>query len=180
MHNGFTQELARWGPQARYEAVSRVDAQAYCAKLARTHYENFSVATLLLPRRLIPHFHNIYAYCRWADDLGDETGGGQHALDLLQWWREELLRCTAKTREEDVTSCSVQRKMLRKATERLTLCEDRMRLIPTCLIQWNQFLQEISTDVRQIDDLADSTLLNAWTRLQTTLDTLRKYAARGE
>ena len=92
--------------------------------------------------------------------------------------REELLRCTAKTREEDVTSCSVQRKMLRKATERLTLCEDRMRLIPTCLMQWNQFLQEIATDVRQIDDLAESTLLNAWTRLQSTLDTLKKYAER--
>src|ERR1043166_3210967 len=63
MHNGFTQELARWGPQARYGAVSRSRAQAYCAQLARTHYENFSVATLLLPRRLIPHFHHIYAYC---------------------------------------------------------------------------------------------------------------------
>ncbi|MSQ93932.1 MAG: squalene synthase HpnC [Gemmataceae bacterium] len=93
MHNGFTQELARWGPLARYDTVTRLQAQAYCSRLARTHYENFSVATLLLPRRLIPHFHNIYAYCRWADDLGDETGGGQHALDLLQWWREELLRC---------------------------------------------------------------------------------------
>jgi squalene synthase HpnC len=95
MHNGFVQELTRWGPRAQYGALSRLQAQAYCAKLARTHYENFSVATLLLPRRLIPHFHNIYAYCRWADDLGDETGGGPHALDLLQWWREELLRTYA-------------------------------------------------------------------------------------
>jgi squalene synthase HpnC len=93
MHNGFTQELARWGPDARYDAPSREQAQAYCSQLARTHYENFSVATLLLPRRLIPHFHNVYAYCRWADDLGDETGGAQRALDLLRWWREELLRC---------------------------------------------------------------------------------------
>lgn len=93
MHNGFMQELSRWGPHARHEPISRLGAQAYCSTLARTHYENFSVATLLLPRRLIPHFHNIYAYCRWADDLGDETGGGQQALDLLQWWREELLRC---------------------------------------------------------------------------------------
>ena len=92
MHNGFTQELTRWGPEARYDAVSRQQAQTYCAQLARSHYENFSVATLLLPRRLIPHFHNIYAYCRWADDLGDETGGGQRALDLLGWWREELMR----------------------------------------------------------------------------------------
>jgi len=92
MHNGFTDDLARWGPSAHYDAPSRLQAQAYCARLARTHYENFSVATLLLPRRLMPHFHNIYAYCRWADDLGDETGGGQFALDLLKWWREELLR----------------------------------------------------------------------------------------
>jgi squalene synthase HpnC len=91
MHNGFVQELTRWGPKAQYGPLSRGQAIAYCANLARTHYENFSVATLLLPRRLVPHFHNIYAYCRWADDLGDETGGGQHALDLLQWWREELL-----------------------------------------------------------------------------------------
>jgi len=86
------------------------------------------------------------------------------------------LRCTAKARAEDVTSCSVQRKMLRKATERLALCEERMRYIPRCLMQWNQFLQEISTDVRQVDDLAESTLLNAGTRLQATLETLKKYA----
>lgn len=93
MHNGFAAELTRWGPRASYGELSPQQAHAYCAHLARTHYENFSVATLLLPRRLVPHFHNIYAYCRWADDLGDETGGGQTALDLIQWWREELLRC---------------------------------------------------------------------------------------
>jgi squalene synthase HpnC len=92
MHNGFLDELARWGPDARHAEVPRRAAFAYCAHLAKAHYENFSVASMLLPRRLVPHFHNIYAYCRWADDLGDETGGGQHALDLLQWWRAELLR----------------------------------------------------------------------------------------
>jgi squalene synthase HpnC len=47
----------------------------------------------MLPRRLVPHFQAVYAYCRWADDLGDETGGGALALRLLRWWREELLRC---------------------------------------------------------------------------------------
>src|ERR1700675_4807790 len=102
MHNGFTRELQRWGPQARYGPVSRALAQAYCAQLARTHYENFSVATLLLPRRLIPHFHAVYAYCRWADDLGDETGGGRRALDLLQWWREELALCYQGTSRHPV------------------------------------------------------------------------------
>jgi squalene synthase HpnC len=69
-------------------------ARGYCGRLARTHYENFTVASLLLPRRLRKHFHAVYAYCRWADDLADETGGAR-ALDLLRWWREELLRCYA-------------------------------------------------------------------------------------
>jgi squalene synthase HpnC len=93
MHNGFAAELARLGPEASYAPVSLGTARAYCGRLARTHYENFSVASLLLPRRLLPHFHSVYAYCRWADDLGDETGGGHRALALLRWWREELLRC---------------------------------------------------------------------------------------
>ena len=93
MLNGFGLELQRLGPQADYAPCSLTCARAYCSRLARTHYENFSVATLLLPRRLTQHFHNVYAYCRWADDLGDETAGGAEALRLLAWWREELLRC---------------------------------------------------------------------------------------
>jgi squalene synthase HpnC len=73
--------------------VSLARARAYCARLARHHYENFTVASVLLPRRLLRHFHAVYAYCRWADDLADETGGGPRALELLRWWREELLAC---------------------------------------------------------------------------------------
>lgn len=65
----------------------------YCTQLAVTHYENFSVASMLLPRRLLRPFHTIYAYCRWADDLADETGGGPEALALLRWWREQLDTC---------------------------------------------------------------------------------------
>jgi squalene synthase HpnC len=95
MHNGFAAELSRLGPDRPYAPVSLAVARAYCGRLARTHYENFSVASLLLPRRLLRYFHSVYAYCRWADDLADETGGGGRALDLLRWWREELLRCYA-------------------------------------------------------------------------------------
>jgi squalene synthase HpnC len=93
MDTGFLQELKRLGPQSDPPRYSLSQAREYCGRLARSHYENFSVASLLLPRRLLRHFHVIYAYCRWADDLGDETEGGQQALDLLQWWREELCRC---------------------------------------------------------------------------------------
>jgi squalene synthase HpnC len=93
MHNGFARDLSRYGPASTAAPATLAQANAYCSRLARTHYENFCVASMLLPRRLLRPFHAVYAYCRWADDLGDETGGGQHALDLLAWWRQELLRC---------------------------------------------------------------------------------------
>lgn len=93
MNNGFAKELARFGPEQRYGPVHLEWARGYCSRLARTHYENFSVASVLLPRRLLKHFHHVYAYCRWADDLADEAGGGRVALDLLRWWRAELLSC---------------------------------------------------------------------------------------
>jgi squalene synthase HpnC len=93
MQGGFAQELARYGPGRPYAAPRPSQAAAYCARLARSHYENFTVASLLLPRRLLRHFHAVYAYCRWADDLADEAGGGPNALRLLGWWRDELRRC---------------------------------------------------------------------------------------
>src|SRR5271168_5151887 len=93
MDNSFLQELKRLGPDSDPPRYSLSQAREYCGRLARSHYENFSVASLLLPRRLLPHFHAVYAYCRWADDLADESGDGEKALALLRWWREELLRC---------------------------------------------------------------------------------------
>jgi squalene synthase HpnC len=93
MSNAFPAELARFGPERAYAPPSHADAQVYCSCLARTHYENFSVASVLLPRHLIRHFHAVYAYCRWADDLADESGGGSRALTLLRWWRDELMSC---------------------------------------------------------------------------------------
>jgi squalene synthase HpnC len=93
MQNGFARDLERFGPDRAPPRLSVGAARTYCSHLARTHYENFTVASLLLPRRLLRHFHAVYAYCRWADDLADEAGGGDRSLALLRWWREELLRC---------------------------------------------------------------------------------------
>jgi len=95
MRNGFAAELARLGPGRLPGPVPLRRARRYCQRLAESHYENFSVASLLLPRRLLPHFHAIYAYCRWADDLADETAGGAETLGLLAWWRNELEACYA-------------------------------------------------------------------------------------
>jgi len=69
------------------------EAQAYCERLARTHYENFSVATWFLPARLRQHFYNVYSYCRISDDLGDEVGNPQQSLHLLDQWETELNAC---------------------------------------------------------------------------------------
>lgn len=69
------------------------EARQYCAQLARTHYENFSVATWFLPKRLRQHFYNVYAYCRISDDLGDEVGDAAASLALLDQWQAELDAC---------------------------------------------------------------------------------------
>jgi squalene synthase HpnC len=69
------------------------EARAYCRHLARSHYENFSVASFFLPKALRQHFFNVYAYCRISDDLGDEVGDAQASLALLDRWEQELTAC---------------------------------------------------------------------------------------
>ena len=68
-------------------------AENYTRWLATHHYENFNVVSWLLPRELHQHFYNLYAYCRWADDLGDEIPEKTRALELLDWWERELDAC---------------------------------------------------------------------------------------
>jgi squalene synthase HpnC len=92
--DGFEQELLEWGPESlRNRRASAAEAEAYCRALATTHYENFPLVSWLLPRHLHQHFYNVYAYCRWSDDLGDEVRDPQRALELLAWWRGELAEC---------------------------------------------------------------------------------------
>ncbi len=69
------------------------EAYRYCERLARSHYENFTVGSILLGRERRRHLAAIYAFCRWVDDLGDEAEGDR--VGLLQWWEEELDRCYA-------------------------------------------------------------------------------------
>jgi len=74
-------------------APSIAEAQEYCRRLARSHYENFSVASWFLPGKLRQHFFNVYAYCRISDDLGDEVGNTAVSLQLLDQWELELDAC---------------------------------------------------------------------------------------
>ena len=77
-------------PAAMSPAWNGEEAAAYTRWLATRHYENFQVVSFLLPKRLHQDFYNVYAFCRWADDLGDEIGDTTESLRLLGWWREEL------------------------------------------------------------------------------------------
>jgi squalene synthase HpnC/squalene synthase HpnD len=80
-------EIARNLPPAN---CAPSEAQRYTRWLATHHYENFNVVSWLLPRRLHQHFYNLYAYCRWSDDLGDEVADPARALELLDAWEDEL------------------------------------------------------------------------------------------
>jgi squalene synthase HpnC/squalene synthase HpnD len=83
-------EIAKQAPPA---GCSPETAQQYTRWLATHHYENFNVVSWLLPKALHQHFYNVYAYCRWADDLGDEIPDSARALELLDWWEQELDAC---------------------------------------------------------------------------------------
>ena len=68
-------------------------AMLWCKQLATTHYENFHVTTIFLPKHLRPHFYGVYAFCRTSDDLGDEVGDTKTATRLLGEWRSMLHEC---------------------------------------------------------------------------------------
>ncbi|MFM1804261.1 MAG: All-trans-phytoene synthase [Planctomycetota bacterium] len=83
------EDLPRFGPDQTV-AVPEAEAQAYCRSVVGVHRENFSVLSPLVPEHCRGDFAAVYAFCRWADDLGDEAGSPERALELLAWWRREL------------------------------------------------------------------------------------------
>src|SRR5580704_6377886 len=68
-------------------------AYEYCARIAKSHYENFTIASWLMPRAIRPSMHAIYAYARMADDFADE----EHDAGKLDEWERELDLCYAGT-----------------------------------------------------------------------------------
>lgn len=108
------------------ERPTLAQAQAWCRHLTATHYENFHVATFFLPRDTRPHFESIYAYCRVADDLGDEVADSAVALRLLDAWDSMLDECyDAPTRSmhpvfvalyETIRDCHLPRQLFHDLT----------------------------------------------------------------
>ena len=97
----FTKDLHRFGPDSPCVPINLDDSLTYCRRLAEAHYENFTVTSFFLSRRLRQPFHVVYAFCRWSDDLGDEIGGStedrRESLRLLDWWERELNHCFNET-----------------------------------------------------------------------------------
>ncbi len=96
MGSAILDQLDTFGPH-RCDVLTYEQACDYTRRLAKSHYENFSVVSWMLPRRLRDDFRHVYSFCRWADDLGDETGDPRKSLALLAWWRSELDACYAGT-----------------------------------------------------------------------------------
>jgi hypothetical protein len=116
----------------------------------------------------------------WLEKELPEYWGNQKRIAETKWIeaRQELLRCEAKSRSEDESSCSVQKLLLRKATERRKLCEERCASLPRLALEWNRYLVEITTQVRQLEDMTEARLVVAWNRLQAIVETLKKYAGQ--
>jgi squalene synthase HpnC len=91
-HGLRTPELAIAG-RLPANSCSLEEARGYVRWLATHHYENFHVVSRLLPRRYHQDFYSVYAYCRWADDLGDEIPDAARSVALLDEWERELERC---------------------------------------------------------------------------------------
>lgn len=98
-HENYAHARAISAP-LRVEGTWSLDrAYEYCERLARSHYENFPVGSMLIPKELRKHFYSIYAFARIADDFADEGYAEQHSererLDLLEQWRAMLMESAA-------------------------------------------------------------------------------------
>lgn len=79
------------------------EAFEYCERMAREHYENFPVGSLLVPRHLRRHVHSIYAFSRIADDIADEGAMAvEERIELLDDWERQLIEAYAGRAEHPV------------------------------------------------------------------------------
>jgi len=72
-------------------------AQAYCSQIAKAHYENFIISNHFTPPHIRQHIENIYAFCRYGDDLGDEAPfPPEIRWSLLDEWEKDIVEASIK------------------------------------------------------------------------------------
>ena len=82
-----------WKLASLPDDLDRVSAESFCRQVAAAHYENFTVATRLVPTGMRQDLANVYTFARWSDDIADESDGD--ATDALKSWRSSLEDCFA-------------------------------------------------------------------------------------
>lgn len=106
-------------------------AHAYTRTLTYGHYENFPVASWLIPKNLRQHVCNIYAFARTADDFADEACFEGQRMERLEEWRRLLLGCVQAGVADTTVSCEAYRlifaalgETIRDRALPVTLCND--------------------------------------------------------
>lgn len=89
-------------PYDQSKPITQEDAFVFCENLAKTHYENFTVVSLFIPKIHRQHLYNLYAFCRYSDDIGDEVKDLNLSLQLFNLWRNELHQCYQGTPQHPV------------------------------------------------------------------------------
>ncbi len=128
------------------ERPTLAEAQAWCRDLTSSHYENFHVATFFLPRKVRPHFESLYAYCRVADDLGDEVADRTVATRLLDTWLAMLDECYDHPERslhpvfvalrETIVQCELPRQLFADLVRAF-----KMDQVKTCYDTWGELLE---------------------------------------
>ncbi|MFA7327837.1 MAG: squalene synthase HpnC [Candidatus Kapaibacterium sp.] len=109
----------------KFETTSTEEAYLFCKKLAKSHYENFPVGSILIPKSIRHHFYSIYAFSRLADDIADEnvTTSSDDRFELLQG-----LETSLESKLDEVSS-PILRAVLNTCLETRVEINDLKRLI---------------------------------------------------
>jgi squalene synthase HpnC len=90
---GYNDRMTTLPRSGEFSADVR-EAFAYCERMARSHYENFPVASRFVPARRRPYIWSVYAFARTADDFADEGAlSDAERLSKLEEWQRQLDAC---------------------------------------------------------------------------------------
>ena len=140
------------------------EAYLYCRRLARTHYENFPVASLLMPRRLRPHVAAVYAFARHADDLADEgVATTDQRRERLEDWRARL---RAVETRRDGTDGGIQAGDEKKGADH------------PVFLALGDTMRRFHIPAQLFDDLIDAFVQDTWKEQYDSFDELLEYCRR--
>jgi len=138
------------------DAGSLAQAYAACEALARSHYENFPVASMLLPKAMRPHIAAVYAFARRADDMADEgTATTTDRRAVLESWCRRLHAAVASPADASIDSPAVRDEdlMLRATANSIRTLELPLQLFDDLVSAFAQ--DTMTTRYASWDDVLD-------------------------